>query len=245
MQYLYLTLNPKIILKYAIQLGFHPEESKLTDSGYRKLKIGEFELIADVGKVGPSYQPGHAHADTLSFVLYHKGKPVIVDRGISTYEKNRLRDEERGTASHNTVVVNGEELTDVWGGFRVGRRAKCTILQDDPTHLEAIHTGYQHIGVSHNRRWKLKEGSIEIQDVVHGDPQLAIAYYHLSPNLQPEINDSSEVYVHDLLIKFEGHQNILVENYLLSVGFNKRIPAKKITIIFENQLFTQIKTTYQ
>jgi hypothetical protein len=39
------------------------------------------------GNILPSYQPGHSHADMLHFILYVSGKPVIVDTGISTYEK--------------------------------------------------------------------------------------------------------------------------------------------------------------
>ncbi len=55
----------------------------------------------------PSYQPGHAHADTFNFVLNIHNEPLIVDTGISTYEANETRLKERGTAAHNTVTVSG------------------------------------------------------------------------------------------------------------------------------------------
>ncbi len=41
----------------------------LQPSGYGVLSRGPFHLIFDGGRVGPDHQPGHAHADTLSFEL--------------------------------------------------------------------------------------------------------------------------------------------------------------------------------
>ena len=68
-----------------------------------------------MGSIGPSYQPGHAHADELNFELFYKGSPIIVDTGVSTYEKNerRLRED---LNSHNvlfwaiTQVTFGQDL---------------------------------------------------------------------------------------------------------------------------------------
>ena len=38
--------------------------------------------------IGPNYQAGHSHADTFNFELVVKNKPIVVDRGTSTYENN-------------------------------------------------------------------------------------------------------------------------------------------------------------
>ena len=81
-------LDTDILLDYANKLGFTPSNVSLFDSGYRKLNHFNFELFLDVGKIGPDYQP-HAHSDTLSFILYYKQNPTIVDTGISTYEKTK------------------------------------------------------------------------------------------------------------------------------------------------------------
>ena len=79
------------LFKYADHIGVTNKKIILSDSGYRKFKNNKFELFVDVGNVGPSYQPGHAHSDTLSFILYVNNKPVFVDTGVSTYEKNQKR----------------------------------------------------------------------------------------------------------------------------------------------------------
>lgn len=110
-------------------------------SRYRTLTSGSLMLVANVGSIRPSYQPGHAHADELNFELFHNGRPVITDVGVSTYEKNERRHLERSTASHNCLYW-GNNSSDVWSGFRVGRRAKVDLLQDTESKILAQHDGH-------------------------------------------------------------------------------------------------------
>ena len=75
-------------------------------TGYFIIKNSNVHLIADVGNVGPDYLPGHAHADTLSFELFLNDKRFIVNSGISTYENNNIRKQQRSTSYHNTLEIN-------------------------------------------------------------------------------------------------------------------------------------------
>ncbi|MEN9780004.1 MAG: hypothetical protein RL014_1152 [Pseudomonadota bacterium] len=93
-----------------------------TDSGYVRLDNGPAVALLDVAPVGPDYLPGHAHADTLSFELSVGAQRVLVNSGTSCYGSSAERLRQRGTAAHNTVVVNGQDSSEVWGGFRVARR---------------------------------------------------------------------------------------------------------------------------
>ena len=77
------------------------------------VKRSSYELFLDVGNIGPDYQPGHAHSDTFNFELIFKNKPIIVDTGISTYEKNNTRQLQRSTFSHNTVMIGNSEQSEV------------------------------------------------------------------------------------------------------------------------------------
>src|SRR5690625_306751 len=83
--------TPDQLIRWAHQLGIEPVDLPLNDSGYRVFRVGPFELLCDAGPVGPAYQPGHSHADHWKSVLHVDGQPVIVDTGISTYEKNERR----------------------------------------------------------------------------------------------------------------------------------------------------------
>ena len=197
-------LDPYTVLQYAEQLGFTPEKVELSQSGYREFETGDFEIVADVGGVGPSYQPGHAHCDMLSFILYYKGKPIIVDRGVSTYEKNSLREIERGTSSHNTVMINGKEQSDVWGGFRVGRRAIPKIKKDRDNVLSASHTGYDHIGCNHSRKWTIEDNHLQIEDWVEGEIKRAEAFFHFHPNVKVQQTGNGTFRIENLILKIEG-----------------------------------------
>lgn len=235
-------LEPKAVMNYANQLGFIPQKSGLKDSGYRKLESGDFELVADVGEVGPSYQPGHAHSDTLNFVLNYKGAPVIIDRGISTYEKNRTRDEERRTSSHNTVMINNKEQSDVWGGFRVGRRAEPVIITDEELNLKATHTGYEQFGIHHVREWEVGEDEIVITDEIQGNETKAVAYYHLHPDIKPAKIEEGVFKLKNLTLTLSDYLKISVEKYPYCEGFNKCKQAQKLCITFTQTLKTTIKT---
>lgn len=131
----------------------------LPDTGYFGYRQGGDSLIVDCGPVGPDYQPGHAHCDTLSYELCVDGRRVIVDTGVFSYEADAFRHAIRATAAHNTVRVDGAEQSEIWGAFRVARRARP--LAPVPGHLEGgqiefrgAHDGYRRLpgGVVHERR---------------------------------------------------------------------------------------------
>ena len=91
--------------------------------GYVSIKKKNFNAILDVAEIGPSDLPGHAHADTLSFELSLFQKRIIVNSGSSEYGEGEIRQYERSTKAHNTVVVDDENSSEIWAGFRVARRA--------------------------------------------------------------------------------------------------------------------------
>ena len=96
-------------------------------SGFIRKDVGDWVLLAKCGDIGPSYQPGHAHADTYSFELWKSGRKIVSDTGCSTYIPGDIRNYERSTKAHNTVVIDGQNSSEVWASHRVGRRfnRKC------------------------------------------------------------------------------------------------------------------------
>jgi uncharacterized heparinase superfamily protein len=146
----------------------------LKSSGYVRVARATYTALLNVGSVAPAYQPAHAHADTLSFELSVLGRRLIVDTGTSTYEQGRRRDWERGSAAHNTIILNGMNSSDVWGGFRVARRARIIAahLRADAaiTTVAAAHDGYRHLPARavHQRRWEFAADHVRIEDVIDG-----------------------------------------------------------------------------
>jgi uncharacterized heparinase superfamily protein len=155
------------------------------DTGYFGYRKGEDSFIIDCGPVGPDYQPGHAHCDTLSYELCLDGRRVVVDSGVHDYENGALRHRLRGTAAHNTVSVDGAEQSEIWGAFRVARRARPLYADLGPwqgSRLEfrGAHDGYRRLPgrVTHERFVTMDAGGAwEITDNLSGSGQHRVESY--------------------------------------------------------------------
>lgn len=229
------------IKKYAESLNITPEPIRLSNSGYRMFKADNFELVADVGEVGPTYQPGHAHADTFSFVLHSNGKPLIVDPGISTYNIGKERDEERSTAYHNTVTINGQDSSKVWSGFRVANRAHVTIKNESENSILASHNGFKNLGITHSRNFDCKDSLVLITDKLNKDEK-GEAHFHFHPDCKVQIDSNNmEVKLNGVLLKFKGALDIEKQTYFYAQGYNNRIESAKVVVTFLKELETKVK----
>lgn len=226
---------------YALKLGVQIKEIPLSDSGYRSVKRPLYECKIDFAQLGPSYQPGHAHADALSFVLNVDGKPVFVERGISTYEPNKTRQIERSTESHNTVVINNQNQSQVYGGFRVGNRGITQILDESDDQLIAMHNGYEKtLNTIHKREFKFSEQLISITDKldkkVVGD-----AYFHFHPDIYINENSKWTYLIGDIgMILFDNAENVEIYKYQYSLGYNETREASALRVQFKKELSTEI-----
>lgn len=224
------------LVEYANRLTLQLQipNSKLYASGYRRFEGVCYECIVDAGPIGAAYIPGHAHADMMSFVLYVEGKPVVVDSGISTYEKNSQRQLERSTSAHNTVVVNNKNQSDVWGGFRVGKRAQIKVLRDNTNELEAEHSGYK--PVIHKRQFLFENDNFKIADSLSIKTRDAIAFLHFHAKREVELIDRKIVIDNKYCIEFQKETKIKIEHFQQPMGYNKFLSSKKAVIQFEREL---------
>ena len=170
--------DPKATLDYAHELGldWSPGAGPLchhADSGYIVARCHNQVMLMDVAPVGPDYQPGHTHADTLSFEWSVYGQRVLVNSGTSLYDVSDERLWQRGTAAHNTVAINGENSSEFWGGFRVARRARPFNVQTEQSNemvvVRAAHDGYHRLRpkVTHHREWRIAPGSLDTVSYTH------------------------------------------------------------------------------
>lgn len=175
-------------------------------------------VVIDAGPVGPDHQPGHAHADFLSFELSLGGRRVITDTGIGTYERGKQREYERSTAAHNTVMVDGEDSVEVWGSFRVGRRVKPRVIgwapAEDGFVLEAEHDGYRHLpsAALHRRTLRWRDGALMISDrvSVRREAQV-VSRIHLAPGVEARV-EGRKVFcaIEEVVFIIEAHGQIEV-----------------------------------
>lgn len=162
----------------------------MNSTGYFSVASNLYKLIFNCGGVAPSYIPGHAHADTLSIELSVRGYRVFVNSGVSTYENGEVRDYERGSSAQNTLVVNGDNSSEVWGGFRVANRAsvieKEFLLRRGRRGLLAVHDGYRaRYGANHRRTVVGETQRIEIMDEFEADAD-RVVLFRLHPDISVE-----------------------------------------------------------
>jgi len=153
-----------------------PERLCFPDTGYFGYRQGGDSLLIDCGPVGPDYQPGHAHCDTLSYELCVDGQRVVVDSGVYGYDLDERRSRARRTAGHNTVEIDGREQSEIWGAFRVARRARpvapvISEWQQDGLEFRGAHDGYRRLPDRpvHSRRVRMQAGGPwEVFDLIAG-----------------------------------------------------------------------------
>ena len=239
------------IYQYARQLKIPESNSEkggslqvndLRHSGYVVCKRGRDKLIFDAGPIGYASNPGHAHADTLSFELSINSKQAIVNCGTSEYEKTERRYWERGTQSHSVVQIGEQDSSEVWSTFRVGRRASVlerqVTIASDSALLSAKHDGYERLGKRREvaRSLKFGKGYLIIQDSVSGMKSGWVSRFHFHHEASLEITDHKLVIDRDafsLKVNLAG-MRYQIKNYEHGIEFGMLRSAKALEIFAES-----------
>ena len=161
------------------------------ETGYFVVRHGQDMMIIDCGVGGPDYQVGHAHCDVLSYELALDGRRVIVDTGVFDYEATAERAYARSTRAHNTLMIDCMEQSEIWGVFRMARRARplggaIQPISGQGLRFEGSHDGYNRLpgGVVHkrtveydgNRTWTVRD------EVTGMGRSTAESYLHFHPD---------------------------------------------------------------
>ena len=207
----------KEIQEYGIRLSLFKGESNkdgitvLRESGYSRVQSTDVVALIDRAAIGPDYLPGHAHADTLSFELSLFGQRVIVNSGTSIYGIGIDRQQERSTAAHSTIMIDEEDSSEVWKGFRVARRAriiKSTEQQsNDLIQISASHDGYKRLAGKpiHYREWIFEKSKLTINDKITGKGVHAIkSILPLHPSVVIKV-----VEVNRAVLDIEGNEVVI------------------------------------
>lgn len=222
---------------YASRLGVTTAQppagvTLLLPTGYVRVAQPGYQLFADIGELGPSYNPGHGHCDMLSFEFF-SDVPVIVNSGTSTYAPGTIRLAERRTAAHNTVQVGAQEQSDLWGGFRAARRAHIVAREIGENWFAAAHDGF---GTRHRRRFETTPEVVVIRDDCNAE---AVARFHLHPDIAP-VQEGDEVRAGPVTLSFEGATQVQLRPGYYAPQFNRRIPNICVEASFRGSLSTSI-----
>jgi uncharacterized heparinase superfamily protein len=225
----------------------------LTASGYCRLQRDKITLLADIANVAASYQPGHAHADTLSFELSVKDQRLIVNSGTSCYTRDEERLRQRSSKAHNTLVIDDHNSSEVWSSFRVARRANVFGINleknEDQFILTARHDGYYRLNkIIHTRKWIAEDNELLIQDRVSGvGVHKMELFFHIHPdNKLVKINDQCMILSNQSnqpIAKIESDYIIKIEDSTYHPAFNLCVPNKKLVITKEQTLPAEFNTS--
>lgn len=179
---------------------FVQSDNKPTSRGFNVSRVyimrkDDFYCIVDCGNTGQNGNGGHSHNDLLSFELSVGGEDFIVDPGTYTYTGNiEERKRFRGTAMHNTVMVDGQEINRFksYTPFSIHEDAipQLNRWASNENHdaLDAHHTGYGRLKdpILHQRFFMFdkKYSLLKVSDIFTGGGEHNLTWnFHFAPDV--------------------------------------------------------------
>jgi hypothetical protein len=240
------------------------------ESGYHMLqhgRVGEgaFSLFFDCAELGYGSIAAHGHADALSVALRLDRRDILVDSGTYDYfTYPEWRQYFRQTRSHNTLMVDGEDQSELLGAFLWGRRAESRLeawqVDGDETLISGSHDGYCRLPdpVVHRRTVKLKggQGEIEILDEIECRQRHQVSLrFQFSEycSLEPEGDEGFRVRVDglDKTLLFRYSKGLAAEIFKgsespkagwVSRGYHRKTPAPQLVLEGEVSATTCFRT---
>jgi hypothetical protein len=178
-----------------------PGSSYYPDGGYWFFRSGGFFIPIRCGPVGLGH---HSHCDQLSFQLFFRDTPVVVDPGSFVYSADwAARNEFRSTASHSTLQIDGEEQnpfdsTSLNGLFSMADQTRSECLEWDPDGdhftFRGRHRGYLRLAapVGYERKISLEASTrrLEILDAIESEGSHDCRWaFPLHPGVEAEVED--------------------------------------------------------
>jgi hypothetical protein len=201
--------------------------SVFSDSGFVVVREGPLWLAFRCGPAAPRFLPAHAHADALSFHLWWRGRPVVVDAGTFTYEPGADRDFFRSTRAHSTLCVDGRDQFRLWGAFRTGPLPKVALryAREGAVEASVVLPGR----VRHVRRVEWAGNEVSVHDHVEGKGRRRIE----SRIVWAPVPAPIEL---DLL----GEDGVVAEQGWVSERFGERVETGVSALLTERELPTSI-----
>lgn len=201
--------------------------------GFAAMRTDRLFVVADIGAIGL-----HGNNDTLGFTLHTAdGAPWIVDPGTGCYTRDHaLRNALRSTAAHNAPMIDGREIAEFAGLWRVVEdRTGTRIIESDEKRvgedieitLSAEHHAYDDArggGIVVERAWRVRGGSLEVRDRIQGvgEHHARIAFT-LDPGVRIERIDATTVMLRrddsDLAIELIASLPLTIDETIYSPGY--------------------------
>ena len=193
----YWTLGPTVAAALP-ETAAPPPSRAFPDGGFFVMRTAVDHVFVDCGRVGLADRGGHGHNDCLSFEAVIDGTRLVSDCGSFVYtrsfeERNRFR----STASHNTPIVDGQELNrlqpDLLWNLAYDARPEPRRFETGPDRdvFVGAHAGYRRLGapVTPVRTIELdrRRHALRIEDAFEGRGRHRLEIpLHLAPGVSAE-----------------------------------------------------------
>lgn len=211
----------------------------------------DIHLFARVGKLA-YFREGasiHAHNDLLAVLMGVKGLPVFIDKGMRFYNSgSELRKSYSQIAAHNTVSIEGKEMTMLGAGVSY-HYPQCEYAKKD-VHDSVIFSGMLKYGdVEHRRTIAYQDGKIEVEDFVRlatNDVTEGSIHYLLDKNIKSFKNGEDVILSmqngQTIKVNIQGVESIELITTDYSPAYGQNVEATMIKGIFKTNKETRIKT---
>jgi ubiquinone/menaquinone biosynthesis C-methylase UbiE len=238
--------DPALLEGTSDRLALPPAAKLFPDLGIAVVRAGGHYLAVTNGVVGTKGFGNHKHNELLSFEYHCDGAPVIVDPGSFCYTSDfAARNLFRGTAYHNTIVVDGIEQNEInpeWI-FRMFEKANPEHLgfveEGDWVEYRGQHHGYERLDrrVIHERSLRLNRatGLLLIEDRLRGTGEHDVTWhFHLAPLVQARLSPhgASELSTAHGRMLFTVEPTIagVVEDSWYSPSYGVRVPSRSLAL---------------
>ena len=206
---------------------------------------GEVYAIIDCGDHGTRGRGSHAHSDALAIEIFAAGRTWLRDPGTFVYTASAEdRNLFRSTAYHNTVRIDGEEISETRDGwlFAFGKnvRPKVNMWQSDVERdvLDAEHYAYNRLAasVTHRRIMILdkREGCWTIEDIFTGEGNHRFEFFfNFDAGLNVTLDDRNRATANDhesmfIVAPSRDDLRATIEDRWVSRAFKSRLSSSAI-----------------
>jgi uncharacterized heparinase superfamily protein len=217
--------------KYAKLLGIYENKNIQQNIHYPVLQNNNLKLMMYCAAHQPAYNPAHSHDDLTSILLWLEKKPILIDTGNYCYDDTEERGYSRSTKAHNCFTVSGNNQSEMWKVFRIGKRAKLLSREITENRINCTHNGYKDSGILYTREISSVDNGFEIRDVFHSKKKRSYEiYFHFHPDCSIVLKENEVIVDDQLEVTFSSKRWDIIETDHYPQMFQK---VKKKTILLQ------------